>query len=670
MLPRITFRRPPKIISPALPPAGRLPLVVGVIIALWLTLYLYANTLSLPFYQDDFGHIRWLSGFDSPFRPFVTAFGIPAYRPLGEMLLKIWYLLLGRHDATWLRFLNISMHCLNVALVAALAFRLERSRLRYWTAGLAAVLFAALPFSYQAVPWINVFFYPLNNLLQLLMLLFYWEGRKRGRPRLLALAFFLCFLSPFEIEYGLVNGGLLFALEVAFRLQERQKAIWMGGPLLGLAMNLVFLAIWLAVPKSAYEFGPPTPERLYQITFYLLQGLTYPAAPLAVPLMDRTGVSDLTAVALIGIPALAIAALILAHRRQWAVLATSLLTFSFLHLPGWLTLTFNYYINGPRLHYPPGPALAWLWAGVFVGLVGLSGRHRQIGAAAVALIILLVVGQNINFVRVLLAHYHIIGDTVPQLGAIAEALPPDRPLLVVNMPAWVTPPERVFALGNNGVQYLPGYIGIGDTIFAQNGRDHPVEAVQFHNVRQAQPYFYGMSGPTVEWQGLYDAARTADTVYLVEYRPEAANLRLAGRTQGVAISPDTFQFQNGIALELADYSLEGNNLNLDLNWQITADVADSLTVFVHLYGPDGHLITQADGYPLLGMLPFWLWEPGRTMQDRRVLSFPPEAPSGTYRVGVGVYDQTSAVRQPVTDKDGNPLPDDAAILLAFEWPGG
>ncbi|MFZ0547231.1 MAG: hypothetical protein WAM60_17420 [Candidatus Promineifilaceae bacterium] len=670
MLQQITFRRPSKIASPALPSASRLPLIIGVTLGLWLTIYLYANTLNLPFYEDDFGHIRWLSGFTSPLEPFITAVGVPAYRPLGEMFLKIWYILLGRHDATWLRFLNISMHSLNVALVAAIAFRLDRSVRRYWTAGLSAVLFAALPYTYQAVPWINVFFYPVNNLLQLFMLLTYWEGRKRGKVGLIILALFFCFLSPFEIEYGLVNGGLLFAIEAAFWLQKRQKTIWMGGPLLGLGLNLIFLAIWLVVPKSAYEFGPPTLERLYQISYYLLQGLTYPAAPLSLPLMNLTGISDLAAVALVSIPVLIIAVIILARRRQWALLVASLLIFLCLQLPGWLTLTFNYYVNGPRLFYPSGPAMVWLWAGVFVGLAGMIGRYRWLRTAVVVLIVLVVLGQNIHFVQVLLDHYQIVGDTVPQLGEIAREIPVDRPLLVVNMPSWVTPPQRFYALGNNGVQYIPFFISIDDTIYAENDSDHPVSAVQFHNVRTQQPYFYGMLGPTLEWEGLYEAATTADTIYLAQYTPEAVTLQLAGRTNSVTISPDAFHFQDDIALELAQYALQGDTLNLDLNWQVNEAANDNLTVFVHLYGPDGSLITQADGYPLLGMLPFWLWEPGRTMQDHRTLTIPPDAPPGTYRVGVGIYDQASAVRQPVADKDGNTLPDDVAILLTFEWPDG
>jgi hypothetical protein len=444
----------------------------------------------------------------------------------------------------------------------------------------------------------------------------------------------------------------------------------MGGPLIGLVLNLIFLAIWLVVPKSAYEFGPPTLERLYQITFYLLQGLAYPLSPLSLPLMEQTGISDLTAVALVAVPVLVIAAVLLIRRRQWAILIISPMIFFFLHLPGWLTLTFNYFVNGPRLMYPSGPAMVWLWAGAFVGLVSLVSRYRRVQAAVVGLIVLAVVGQNVNFVQVLLDHYHIIGDTVPQLGAIAREVPVERPLLIVNMPSWVTPLKHVYAIGNNGVQFIPFFIGIEDTIFAENEVDHPVKAVQFHNVRTEQPYFYGMLGPTLEWEGLYAEAVSADTVYLTEYSPTEANLQFAGRTQGISIGPDAFQFQDGIALKLADYSLEGSELTLDLNWQVNKATNDNLTVFVHLYSPDGSLITQADGYPLLGMLPFWLWEPGRTMQDHRILTFPPDAPAGNYRVGVGIYDPAADTRQPVADKDGIPLPDDVAIPLVFEWPDG
>jgi hypothetical protein len=177
-----------------------------------------------------------------------------------------------------------------------------------------------------------------------------------------------------------------------------------------------------------------------------------------------------------------------------------------------------------------------------------------------------------------------------------------------------------------------------------------------------------MLGPSLEWQGLYDEATAADAIYLTEYQPDSTTLQLAGRTQGIILGPNPFNFQGNVALELANHALDGNTLNLDLNWQASNPVNDNITVFVHLYGPDGGLITQADGYPLRGMLPFWLWQPGQTMQDHRTLTIPPDAPPGQYQVGVGLYDQASAVRQPLLDDNGNPLPEDVAIILTLDRP--
>jgi hypothetical protein len=137
----LSIRRPSVIRATISPANLRWFLFFGLALGIWLSSTLYVDTLSLPFFEDDPGHIRWLSQFSSPFTPFITAAGIPAYRPLGEMLLKLWYIFLGRHDAAWLRFLNINMHYLNVALVAALAWRLDAGRWRYVTAGIAATLF-------------------------------------------------------------------------------------------------------------------------------------------------------------------------------------------------------------------------------------------------------------------------------------------------------------------------------------------------------------------------------------------------------------------------------------------------------------------------------------------------------------------------------------------------
>lgn len=671
----ISLRRPPVtkvFISPA---HLRWFLFFGLAMGIWLSSALYADTLSLPFFEDDPGHIRWLSQFSNPFTPFITAAGIPAYRPLGEMLLKLWYMFLGRHDATWLRFLNISMHSLNVALVGALAWRLGTGRWRYVTAGVAATLFGVLPFAYQAIPWINVFFYPLNNLLQLLMVLVYWEARVKRSNSLLVVALFLCALSPFEIEYGLMSSGLLLAVEIVLYLQKRQKAIWLGGPLLGLLLNVGFLLIWLLVPKSPYQFGPPTPERVMQISAYLLQGITYPAAPLSLTLNTQFGINDLLSIALVGLPVLLLVVAVLATRRQWSILVMSFLWYFLLNLPGLITLTFDYVINSPRLLYPSGPALAWLWAGFFTALVALpkTRASRTIVAGAAGLALLIIVGMNVDFVHTRMELYHIAEDPIHQLGGIAAEAENDDKLLVVNMPSWMTPAERSFALGNNGIQLIPFYISIEDFVYAANDRDHPVKAIQFHNIRREQPYYYGLHGQRVSWDELQENLSQAGDVYLAQYDADNVELTLAGRVTGVdwekvTEGAEVFTFDEGFDLTLAGYQAESDSLQLDLAWNIRQAMPDDLTVFVHLYGPDGQLIGQDDGYPLRGLSPFWLWDADQVLLDRRTLTIPAESPTGSYSVAVGLYDPETGQRLPAWDLDGDPLPDDAAILLRIERP--
>ena len=671
----LSFRRPIIAAAEMRPRASRLPIYSGVIVAVWMAYLLYINTLNLPFFEDDFVHIRWLAQFDNPFPPLVTATGIPAYRPLGEMLLKLWYMILGEHDPVWLRFLNIAMHSLNAALVAAMAVRLDAGRYRYWTGGIAAVLFTILPFAYQAVVWINVFYYPLNNLLQLAMALCYWQARSRSSNRLLVLALFFAFLSPFGIEYGLVNGGLLLAIEVALLLQKRQETIWLGGPLIALFLNVLFLIVWLLVPKSAYEFGLPTAERVMQIATYLLQGITYPLSPLARPVMEQGGLSDLAAITVVGLPALVLVVFVVARQRRWPILVAALLWFAFINLPALLTLTFDYVINSPRLLYPVGPAMAWLWAAFFTSLAAMGRRQATRTSLAVAsgVAIFAIAWMNVDFVRIRTDHYHIAENTVDELAAAARETPAGDPLLVVNMVSWLTPSSRTFALGNNGIQWLPFYVGIEDVAYAVDEVDYPIDALQFHNIRQPQPYYYGMRGAKADWERLREVLPIAGRVYVTQYGPDKIALAPAGRILRDEPGQQTAEkqaaiFNNGIELTVNGYEVVDDELHLTLNWQMAEAIAEDLTAFVHLYDPDGQLVDQNDGYPLRGLAPFWLWEAGQNLQDQRTLSWLDGAVPGHYRVGVGLYDPVSGKRVPVVDAAGVPLPDNRAIVLELERP--
>src|SRR5512136_2314459 len=178
-------------------PALTWPLYAGLGFAGLLIFALYLNTLSLPFFQDDVVHLRWLSN-HSLIDPWLTAENLPNYRPLGEFLLKLWSVILGHNVPALLRLQNILMHLINTILVTVVVLRLDHTRRRYIVAGLSAVMFAAFPFAYQAVIWINVFFYPLGVLLLLLCVVSYDRARTTGKSLWLWLAWGLCFLAPAE----------------------------------------------------------------------------------------------------------------------------------------------------------------------------------------------------------------------------------------------------------------------------------------------------------------------------------------------------------------------------------------------------------------------------------------------------------------------------------------
>ncbi|MCA9962796.1 MAG: hypothetical protein KC423_01085 [Anaerolineales bacterium] len=645
--------------------ARRWPLVVGVVVGIWFSYWLYSSSLSLPYLQEDVTHIRWLS-WHTPFNIFLTADGAPDYRPLGKAIIKVWYLLLGHHDRAWLRYHNIALNALNVALTAVLATWIDCSRQRYYTGGLAAILFGTLPFAYQSIPWINNFFYPLINFLLLLATAVYWQARVRHSTRLLVLAFLIALIAPFEIEYGAMGFALLATAELTLWLQKRQRQMWLPGPVIGLLMNTAFVWRSLTIPKQEYSFGPPTPERLMQIATYFLQGITYPFSFLSNTLFGSGRVSDLAAIQLVSLPILLLVGWVL-WRWKAPLLAMSLLWFTALNLPALVFLNFDYVINSPRLLYPPGVGIAWLWGGLLT--VALTLRQKWVGWGLTAVFLTLTLSQSIRFVNERIALYHLSERSILDATEVAQQTPDDQRLLFVNTPSWLTPERRTFAVGNNGIQLIPFYIGMEDVIYGHTDADQPATAIQFANIRQPQPYYYGMLGEGVDYEGMKHYLLNSGPVYLTQYAPDHIQLVAAGRVTDVAaLAPQATFGNQAIALALADSQQQGDQITLTLTWQILTAQPQDLTVFVHLYAPDGSLVTQADGYPLLGMAPFWLWDTKQTLQDQRILAWPADAPAGQYQIGVGIYDPAAGQRIPAQDSNGRSWPNDTALLLTMERP--
>ena len=664
---------------PTAPPAPRWPLLAGVALAIGLTSFLYLNTLSLPFFQDDVIHIRWLST-RSIVEPFVTAENLPTYRPLGESLMKLWWSVLGRHDPAILRLQNILMHALNAALVALLALRFDRSGRRYVVAGIAAILFAAFPFAYQAVVWINVFFYPLGTLLLLLAALSYWQARTAGSIRWLLVAWLMCFLAPAEIEWGLMSGALLAGVELVLWAQQRQAQPWLAGPAIGLAINAAFFVIWQLVPKFDYSGGMRINlEAILQMSTYYLQGLIYPSAPLAVPLVGVLGLDDLNAVRLVALATLLVVLGLLVRRRRLILTLVALGWFALLVFPMLVTVDFDYVINSPRLLYPAAAGIVILlaaWIAEFVrhgDAESTPGRWRPIRIAVAVCAFGLVLAQNIAFVQLQNRLYHLAEAPVHTLAAAAREAADGETPLFVNLPSWLAPHWRDYAIGNHGVQFITGYAGIDDVIFAYNGFDRrgASRAVSFANVMNITPYWLGLYGPKLDWEGLARVMDQSDPVFLTIYGDDSIRLKPAGRVGDVVRVGVAARFGDApplVELGAARIAGQGQAIDVELSWRVLRSVDRDLSVFVHLVAPEGRLAAQADGYPLLGLSPFWLWEAGRTLQDVRSVAWSAGAPPGVYRIGVGVYDRASGERLAAFGPDGSRLPGDTAFVGTLERP--
>lgn len=104
----------------------------------------------------------------------------------------------------------------------------------------------------------------------------------------------------------------------------------------------------------------------------------------------------------------------------------------------------------------------------------------------------------------------------------------------------------------------------------------------------------------------------------------------------MAGSEATIRFSDHI--ELVGYDLStsdaqpGDTLTLVTAWRLGQPLPDA-SIFVHVIGPDGRPVAQADG---LGA-PGESWVAGDVLLQRHTVALPEDIPPGEYPVTVGVY---------------------------------
>ncbi len=651
-----------------------------------LTMLLYAGSLTLPFFFDDFVHYPFVEA-NTILEIWLDTAELAYYRPLNFSIWRLTYDLFDAHEPLVDHGINLALHALNGFLVGWLAARLwaggwqsfpvvERAdrAIDWWRVVLASGFFLLYPFSYQAVPWVGSMSHLLVTALMLLSLTAYVQMRRNDRPLWGAVSLFFALLAPFAHE----NGVLVMPFVVLIELTTpRNPNRWRKGILAGVVWTLPLLAylpIWLSLPRvDSGGLFPNSVEGMVQNTAYFVQGMAFPATLWGGWLMRQFGLNDMLVVWSLSGLALGIAALIqLTHRAS----LRSLLPWLWMALsavPAIVFLIFDYVINGPRLLMVGSVGVAWLWADVvllFVRGARPSTASRSLRVVVAMAFTLLVAGRSALFVRDRMEMHDVLGDVFERvIETTVAAHEAGREVAVINFPSWLAARDSTFALGHEGVLFWPDYIPPEIFMAVHTGSFGELSFVEVGALRPQLPsFYYGPTGDPPQWSSL---SAVPTDVYLTEFGVQDLALRPVGMLGGHehALGADSLlasfsaEGQPLAQIGRVDLQPEGDQLRLDLLWEV-AQAFPNTTVFVHLVNAAGQIVAQADGDPLGGSYPFESWVQGNSavdhidVVDTRLLPLTSEGVA----LKIGLYDRLTGDRISAVDADGNPLPDNALTV--------
>jgi hypothetical protein len=620
------------------------------------TLLVYGPALRLPFFFDDLQHLVWL-------RPqtlgsiLVSQAGRTYYRPMQFMAWKLYETIFGNDSALLYHALNVILHMANAGLVIVLARRLSDRKDRWWPAVLAGLIFVVFPFAYQVVPLPASLTHPMATLFVLLAILSYDRFQTTGRYRWLIAALGCALVAFASNESSILLGGLI-ALFVFVESPRNRRWPWIGS----FVLLAVVYYLWYR-GQQADNSGTVLlrgVEPILQNSIYVLEGLTFPLQPVGRWLMDR-GWSDQAAVLLVACITLAVVAVLLFRARLLRRFVFGVAWYGLCLIPAVMLLSHNYLINSPRLMYLGSVGAALMWASVVEAMWGPNAFQPLRRTAAVILAAAILIPAFV-FVRQRMDLHTMTTAPLQSIITAADGAQPTDRLLFVNLPAWAGPARNWYPIGHEGVLLFYRDISMNDFLAANMGRTLPATAVQFDNVSEPQAYYYGIYGPSLNWDALNTKIRNADRVYLTRYAPDHVELVEAGRVTNTAQSAPAYvaTFGDDAVLEKANWTACNNQLNVRLNWR--AVPGGDWHVFVHVLNPDGTLAAQHDSPPLLGLYPFWQWTEGDRAEDVHPIDLSSLPRDRRYTIAVGLYDPSTGERLAPTLQNGE-KPADRAVRI-------
>jgi len=124
--------------------------------------------------------------------------------------------------------------------------------------------------------------------------------------------------------------------------------------------------------------------------------------------------------------------------------------------------------------------------------------------------------------------------------------------------------------------------------------------------------------------------------------------------------PERLDYRMGSTIQLLGYHLEetATLARLTLYWRAESRQTERYTVFIHMRDARNQMIAQADSPPMGGLYPTEAWLPGQIIADMHTFTLPTHA----HTLAVGLYEPTRMQRLSVTDREGQPVPDDAVVI--------
>ena len=638
-------------------------------------MWLYRRAVTFAFFNDDpSGHFAWMEG-RSIWQFFTGSAEYGYYRPVVFVVLRLFSILFGTdvypHSPAATHALLLLLHGANTFLVFALARRLS-GRSMYALA--AALVFAFLPFSYEAVGYVASLTHPLVVFWVLFALLAFDHAQTTGRRRYRVLALVAQVLGLLTHETGLFIFPALLGMDWVRRpsttFGRRARELWPFA-----VVPIIFLALWLVVPKNSDQ----TPNRLNEIgrnILPFLQTLVYPLLPVA-----RLGTGEVRFLLLLAVWVVGVSgwmAWLVGVLRLWCL---AVAWFVLSSLPSLLFLSPAYVYGSPRLSYLPsiGVALLWaipvLWLANFVGRrsrnsskedAGPRGKPEASAAVLTIAYILLAILPALPFIRCQLDFYAETSRFARGMASAASSAPAGRELVFINAPFFFSStaarPEGCpspYPWTPVGGVLIPPYAQARDFVRFNGGPDRPAQGVTFAGYGSGWRAF----GPEIDSATLRDlASQEAPFVFDLlkgAFVDLAATWQPGGGTS--AASPASF----GDSLVLAGTQMQdaGELLLVELDWGVVGSSEAPLTAFVHVYDSSGALVAQHDAPPGDGTVPQTLWHPGDRIRQRVELDLSTLAP-GSYTVAVGVYDAVTGVRL-AAEYDDEPLADEIYRIGSF-----